>query len=188
MTSSIINHNLPPAPELKPKQRLRCEVTPGKVEEVEIPGEMLERYVAVRIVPVPGRPGVFRAQVKMYAPLMPLTDDLGERMGWALDRRQILALAVGGFITAYRGTTGATQIEPISVWDHLESRRLCTDENGQCIAQTAWTPEDVRHYSDAQEFVRASGIVTAQQRGRADDVPHLEFDFGDSTSNATAAA
>lgn len=178
MKADVIAHQLPEAPQTGSKVKLQCEVTPGKVQEVEVPAEMLERYVAVRIVPVPGRPGIFRVQVKSYEPLVPVTDDLGQRMGWGLERRQILALACAGFINAYRGTTGATQVDPISVWDHLYNTRLSTDETGESLAQQFWTPERIRHYSDAQEFVRASGIVPAARRENADTVPHLEFDFG----------
>lgn len=188
MKSRIIGHQLPEAPAPAQKVTLQCEVTPGKVETVEVPGEMLERFVAVRIVPVPGRPGVYRAQVKAYAPLLPLTDDLGQRMGWGLERRQILALACAGFIDAYRGTTGATQVDPISVWEHIENTRLCTDEDGRSLAQEFWTPERIRHYSDAQEFVRASGIVPASRRESAADVPHLEFDFGNADETQPNAA
>jgi hypothetical protein len=123
------------------------------------------------MVPVPGKPGVLRANFRQYAPLVPVTDDLGERMGWGLERRQILALGIARMINVFRPTTGATLVDPVSVWEHIERCRL--SEAGE-----VWTPEAVRAYSDAREFVKASGIVTGERRSKADQCPHLEFDFG----------
>jgi len=184
MTSSIINYQLPEAPAARAKVALRCEITPGAVSDVEVPAEMLERWVAVKMVPIPGKPGVYRAHVRMNAPLMQVTDDLGDRMGWGLERRQILSLCIAGFADGYRCTSGATLIDPVSVWEHIYSTRLSTNEHGRSLAQEFWTPEHVRHYADAQEFVRASGIIPQSRRDKAGEIPHLEFDFGSDEGTA----
>ena len=176
MNSSVINYQLPVPPAPRGKVRLHCEVTPGKVEEVEIPAEMLERYVAGKIVPVPGKVGIYKAQLRCHRPLEPLTEELCAM--WGMERRQILALGIAGLINLYRGTTGATQVDPESVWDHIYGTRMSTDGDGRSLAQQFWTAENVRHYSDAQDFVRAAGIVSHERRAKAGAVPHLEFDFG----------
>lgn len=188
MTSSIINYQLPEAPAARAKVKLRCETAPGVVSEIEVPAEMLERWIAVRLMPIPGKPGIYRAHLRMYAPLMQVTDDIGDRMGWGLERRQLLSLCIAGFVDGYRCTSGATLIDPVSVWDHIEKTRLSTNEHGRSMAQEFWTPERVRHYSDAQEFVRASGIIPQSRRDKAGDIPHLEFDFGDSDTVTAGTA
>lgn len=179
MNSSIINSQLSDPPAPRGPVKVRAEVTPGKIEEVEIPAEMLERYVMVKMVPVPGKPGVFRAMVKHHETLVPVTEDLGERLGCGLERRQILALAAGGFIDGFRATTATSLINPAQLWDHIYSTRLSTDEDGKSFAQKFWTAEKIRHYSDAAEFVRACGVVSAERRAKAGEVPHLEFDFSE---------
>ena len=188
MKTSIINHQLREEPAPRGAVKVRAEVTPGVVKDVDIPGEMLERYVLVRMVPVPGKPGVFRAQVQHHAPLVPVTDDIGSRLGFGLERRQILALAVAGLIDGYRATTGTTLVDPASVWHHVYNTRLSTDGDGKCLAQTFWTPELVRHYADAAEFVRACGIVSNERRAKAGEIEHLEFDFGTPAETQTPHA
>jgi hypothetical protein len=185
MNAGIIAHRFPPAHSAGPVS-VRCEVTPGQFADVEVPGEMLERYVACKLVPVAGRPGAYRVAVKAHRPLVAVTDDLGERMGFGLERRQILALAAAGLIDAYRCTTGTTLVDPESVWEHIYSTRMSTGADGQSLAQQFWSPEKVRAYSDAAEFVRAAGIVTQSRREKAAEIPHLEFDFGEPVERLAA--
>jgi hypothetical protein len=188
MLYQVINMQFPEAPGPRGTVTLNVEVVPGQYRAVPVPQEMLERYVMVKLLPVPGKAGYYRMAVKEHKALVQLTDDLGDRMGWGLERRQLLALACAGMIEAYRATTGVTLIEPESVWEHIHSTSLGTDEDLKSEAQGFWTPERIAAYRDSQEFVRASGIVPASRRKEADEIDHLEFDFGEPEPAVQAAA
>lgn len=171
MKTSVLNAVLPAEPPASPTVKVQVEVVPGAIVETEVPEIMRERFVAVKLAPIAGRPGIYRVVPRDYRALVPVTEDLGERMGWGLERRQILALGVAGLINCYRATTGATLVDPVSVWEHIDNTRISE-------AREFWTPERVASYRDAQEFVRATGIVDAGRRRDADAIPnHLEFDF-----------
>ncbi len=155
--SPRIIHDDPPAEP--PPEIVRVEVKPGTVRRVPLPAGMtagrVVQYEAV-LEPVPGQPGLWREVRLKHSPLVKLTDDLEQEQGWGLTRRDLLALAYGGFVPAYRPGLQTTLIDAAAVWQHIRRTSL----QGRERAAAFWTRENVRRFSEGSQEAVSRGLIS----------------------------
>lgn len=148
-------------PDEAPAEVVRCEVTPGKVQQVVMPAGMTAGRTVqyeVSLEPVPGQPGLWREVKRTFQPLVKLSDDMAGLENTGLTRRDVLTLAYAGFVPAFRPGLQTTLVAPLAVWRHIQRTQIGPD--GGRAAEFWGNRQNVRDFSEASQEVVSRGLVS----------------------------